>query len=99
MELKDLLDKSKHIFEHGLMTYVVDFAIKTCWLIDLSDKKDPILALELQRVYPSRWFYRNVGSEDEFIENYDDEWADCIESKYKDYIQTVIASEDEVVRK
>lgn len=88
-------DKSKHIFEHGFMTYVIDYAKKLCWLIDSTDKEDPISALELQRQFPSRWFYRHVDSGKEYTENFDEEWTDHVENKYRDYIGTVVAGEDE----
>lgn len=83
---KESVDRSKYIFEHGLVTYVIDFVKKRCWLIDTKDDEDSISALELQRMYPSKWFFRHVGSECEFAENFDDEWTQHVETRYKDYV-------------
>jgi hypothetical protein len=90
----ELKDKSRHIFAHGLVTYVVDFAKKLCWLIDVNDKEYSISTLELKRKFPSRWFYRHVDTDCEFAENFDDDWTNQIESRYRDYINTVVAGED-----
>lgn len=92
---KEHRDRSKHIFKHGLMTYVVDFAKKICWLIDSEDDDDPISTLRLRREYPSKWYFRHVGFKGEYAENTDDEWAGKIEDRYKDYVSDLVELDDE----